>query len=367
MADDVASPSGDTHVTTSTSGQASASLDPATTRMFVEASETAAVLRTQFAQNRELMTTLGRMLRKLQPRAVISCARGSSDHAATFAKYLIETRAGVLTASAAPSVSSVYFAPQNLERCLFLAISQSGRSPDLIATTRAAKDAGAFVVALVNEPGSPLAELADMALPLCAGPEHSVAATKSYLASLAAIAHLVAEWTNDAELLASLADAPDLLEQSWPLDWSQTLPFLRGIEHLYVVGRGLGLGIAMEAALKCKETCGLHAEAFSSAEVLHGPQALLGPGFPALVLSQDDETRPGIVAVARQLMDRGVDVVIAGVSLPGAMVLPTIAAHPVVESLLMAQSFYRLANDLSVSKGRNPDQPPHLRKITETR
>jgi glutamine---fructose-6-phosphate transaminase (isomerizing) len=367
MADLASFPHQDASVIPSPGADAAKPLDPSATFMFNEAAETAAVLRAQFARNREAMTTLGRMLRKLAPRAVISCARGSSDHAATFAKYLIETRAGVLTASAAPSVSSVYFAPQNLQRCLFLAISQSGRSPDLLATTRAAKDAGAFVVALVNEPDSPLAELADMALPLCAGKENSVAATKSYLASLAAIVHLVAEWTDDALLLASLADAPDLLERAWPLDWSQALPFLRGVEHLYVVGRGLGLGVAMEAALKCKETCGLHAEAFSSAEVLHGPQALLGPGFPALVLSQDDETRAGIVAVARQLMARGVDVVVAGAAIPGAMVLPTLAAHPVIEALLMTQSFYRLANDLSVSKGRNPDQPPHLRKITETR
>jgi len=246
------------------------------------------VLRGQFERNRSAVAALGARLRELAPRAVISCARGSSDHAATFAKYLIETRAGVLTASAAPSVSSVYFAPQNLQGCLFLAISQSGRSPDLLATAKAAKEAGAFVVALVNEDDSPLAALADQALPLCAGKEISVAATKSYLASLAAIVHLVAEWTQDEELLGSLRDAPALLECGWDLDWSRALSFLRGVEHLYVVGRGLGLGIAMEAALKCKETCGLHAEAFSSAEVLHGPPAFLGPRIPALVPSQDD-------------------------------------------------------------------------------
>src|SRR5258706_2779462 len=124
--------------------------DPASTRMFAEAGEAAAVFAAQFVRNRDAAADLGRELRVRPPRAVVTCARGSSDHAATYAKYLIETHAGVLTASAAPSISSIYFAKQNLAGVLFIAISQSGRSPDLIATAKAAKRAGATVVALVN-------------------------------------------------------------------------------------------------------------------------------------------------------------------------------------------------------------------------
>src|SRR5262249_53411307 len=152
--------------------------------------EAPAVLRAQAARNRESAKELGERLHKLAPRAVVTCARGSSDHAATYAKYLFETRLGGLTASAAPSVSSVYGASQDRRDCLFIAISQSGRSPDILATTESARNAGACVVALVNAEDSPLAAAAHHALPLCAGEERSVAATKSYIASLAALLHL---------------------------------------------------------------------------------------------------------------------------------------------------------------------------------
>ena len=342
-------------------------IDPEATHMFREAAEAADAVRIQFESNQARALELGNTLRSLAPRAVVTCARGSSDHAATFAKYLIETRLGVLTSSASPSVSSVYGVKQDLRECLFLAISQSGRSPDLIAAARAARTAGATVVALVNSDATPLAEVADYLLPLCAGPEQSVAATKSYIASLAAIVHLVAAWTDDKILLDALTSAPALLARAWQLDWGAALPTLRDTSHLYVIGRGVGLGIAQEAALKCKETSGLHAEAFSGAEVRHGPQALLQANFPALLFTQDDETRLDLEALARELIARDVKVMIAGSPVASATVLPTIAAHPVIQPLLLAQSFYKLANALAVARGCDPDRPPHLRKVTETR
>ena len=342
------------------------SLDPASTRMFREASAAGAAVREQLNRNRERARELGARLRAKAPRAVVTCARGSSDHAATYAKYLFETRAGVLVASAAPSIASVYGARQDLRDCLFVAISQSGRSPDLLSTLAAAKEAGAITVALVNDEESPLAALADHALPLCAGEEQSVAATKSYIASLAALAHLTAEWTGDPVLARALARAPAELERAWELDWQAALETLRPANHLYVIARGMGLGIAQEAALKCKETCGLHAESFSSAEVRHGPQALLRENFPALVFAQGDETREGIEALACDLVAREVTVLLAGATVPGAIPLPTIASHPAIEPILVAQSFYRLANALAIARGRDPDRPPHLSKITET-
>jgi glucosamine--fructose-6-phosphate aminotransferase (isomerizing) len=335
--------------------------------MFAEAGEAGARVRTQFERNRGELARLGERLRALPPRAVVTCARGSSDHAATFAKYLIETRLGVLTASAAPSIASVYRARQDLAQTLFVAISQSGRSPDLVAATQAAREAGATVIALVNEEDTPLAAAAHHAVPLCAGPEQSVAATKSYIAALAALVHLVAEWSNDAALLDALARAPDQLDRAWELDWTAAIAPLEKASHLYVIARGPGLAIAQEAALKCKETCALHAEAFSSAEVRHGPQALLRAGLPALLFIQDDETRAGTQALAQELVERGVEVLHAGGEVRGAKALPTIEAHPVVESLLQVQSFYRLANALALARGCDPDRPPHLRKVTETR
>lgn len=332
--------------------------------MFAEAAEAPAAVARLLAANREAAEALGAELRALNPRAVVTCARGSSDHAATYAKYLVETATGVLTSSAAMSVSSVYAAEPKLDGVLYLAISQSGRSPDLLAACEAAKRGGALVVALVNDETSPLAALAHRTLPLHAGPELSVAATKSYITALAAIAQLVAAWTQDAELAAGLDRLPAVLANAWELDWSPAVARLKSAHNLYVLGRGVGFAVAQEAALKFKETCGLHAEAFSAAEVLHGPMALVTRGFPVLVFAQDDESETGVLDMAKGLEDRGADVLLAGG--PGSNVLPTLAAHPSLEPIVRIQSFYRMANALSVARGHDPDRPPHLNKVTET-
>ena len=180
-------------------------------------------------------------------------------------------------------------------------------APILLATVAAAKSSGATVLAICNTPGAPLVTSADLIIEVRAGLETSVAATKSYLATLAAIARMVAAWTGNRSLGASLDELPNLMDRSWALDWSSALPTMVSADHLYVVGRGLGLSAAQEVALKCKETCGLHAEAFSSAELRHGPFALLKQGFPALLLAQPDATRPAIAALANELAQRGVD------------------------------------------------------------
>lgn len=340
------------------------------TGMFQEAGEAARVVARQVAANARVAAVIGERLRASPPRAVVTCARGSSDHAATFAKYLIETRTGVLTSSAALSVSSVYAAQQDLEGVLYVAISQSGKSPDLLAAVEAAKQGGAFTLALVNDETSPLAALADAVLPLHAGPELSVAATKSYIAALAAIVQLVAAWTQDDELAGALEALPTALSAAWEQDWSAGIEALREATNLYVLGRGVGFGIAQEAALKFKETCGLHAEAFSAAEVLHGPMALVKDGFPALVLAQHDETYAPTLAMAQGLAERGATVLLAGGTASGATTLPTAqptgAGHPVLEPILAVQSFYRMAAGLSVARGYDPDRPPHLNKVTKT-
>ena len=342
------------------------SRDPSTTALFREAAAAPRAVAELLARNREAARSVGAVLGKMAPRAVVTCARGSSDHAATYAKYLIETRLGVLTASAAPSVASVYRASQDLRDCLFLAISQSGASPDIVASAQAARRAGALVVAIVNDEASPVAAAADHCLPLHAGEEESIAATKTWIASLAALAQLAAAWTGDARLEAALDAAPDLLERAWALAWDEAADRLARREHLFTIARGIGLAVAQEAALKCKETCGLHAESFSAAEVRHGPQALLGGGFPALAFGQDDEARPSLEALARDLITRRVEVFAAGIEVEGAVTLPTIEADPAIQPMLLAQSFYRLANALAIARGLDPDRPPNLRKVTRT-
>jgi glucosamine--fructose-6-phosphate aminotransferase (isomerizing) len=333
--------------------------------MFREAAEAPAVVERLVTANRPLIQALAAALRADPPRAVVTCARGSSDHAATYAKYLIETSTGVITSSAALSVSSVYASEPKLEGVLYLAISQSGKSPDILAAVEAAKQAGALVVALVNDEASPLAALADHVLPLHAGPEISVAATKSYIAALAGIAQLVAAWSQDAELEGALQALPEVLRQAWLLDWSPAAERLKAARNLYVLGRGVGYGVAQEAALKFKETCGLHAEAFSAAEVLHGPMALVKEGFPVLIFAQADQSQDSVVTLARDLRARGVDVMLAGGD-EGDGVLPTVSTHPNLEPIARIQSFYRMANGLSILRGHDPDKPPHLNKVTET-
>lgn len=336
------------------------------TALFTEAAEAPARVEQQLRHNAAVLAELGQRLRAKPPRALITCARGSSDHAATFAKYLVETRIGVLVASAAPSISSLYAAPAQMQDTLLLAISQSGASPDLLATVQRAREAGALVVAAVNVQDSPLARAANYTLPLCAGPERSVAATKSYIASLAAILQLTAMWSQDAELLAASQCLPAQLQRAWTSNWQEALPALASERDLYVVGRGLGLAVAQEAALKLKETCSMHAEALSAAELRHGPMALVTAGFPVLLFAQDDETHAGVRALATELVGRGARVMVAGAQVEGAVQLPAVAAHPAVQPLLLIQSFYRFVNELALARGMDPDHPPHLRKVTET-
>ena len=341
-------------------------VDAADTSMFREAREAPLRVRAQLDQDAAHIARIAEALRQFNPRTVLTSARGSSDHAATFARYLLETHLGLVTASASPSVSSVYGARQDLSQCVFLVISQSGRSPDLLSAAAAAKASGALVVALVNAEDAPLVAVADHVIALRAGLELSVAATKSYICALAAILHLVAHWSADDTLLHALANLPGQLEAAWQLDWRPMVETLKPVQNLFVLGRGLGLSVAQEAALKFKETCGLHAEAFSSAEVRHGPMALMQKNLPVLIFAQDDETRPGVEELARELSAGGVNVLLAGAEMTGVRTLPVLGAPAAIAPLLFAQTFYRWAAVLAVARGYDPDHPPHLRKVTET-
>jgi glutamine---fructose-6-phosphate transaminase (isomerizing) len=344
----------------------SGSVTPESTCMFREAGEASDVVRRQRDRNAERVSDLACRLRDSKPRAVVTLARGSSDHAATFARYLIETRAGVLTSSASPSVGSIYDSTPDLSGAVVLAISQSGRSPDLIATAKRAAEQGALLVAMVNDEGSPLAAMADVVIPLCAGPERSVAATKSFIASLAATIHLLAEWTGDTEIEAALSALPDKLSEAWSLDWSAALPELCAATSMFVVGRGHALGTVQEAALKLKETCGIQAEGFSAAEVRHGPMAVVREDFPVLLFGQNDESLESVASLASEFASRAARVLSAGLPDAPGTVLPVVAADPLIAPILQIASFYRLANALAVRRGLDPDRPLHLTKVTET-
>ena len=330
-----------------------------------EAGESAEAVARFLDRNAAALDRIAARLRDSPPDCAVTCARGSSDHAATYAKYVIETLTGVVTASAALSVGSLFRTHTRPARRLCLAISQSGRSPDLLAMVDAHRDAGAFVVALVNEPDSPLGNLAHEVLLLHAGAERSVAATKSYIASLAGIAALTAGWAGDRELRRAIDELPARLGTAFEADWSPATDMLRDSTNLFVIGRGYTLGVAQEAALKLKETCALHAESFSSAEVKHGPMAIVGEGFPLIAFAGSDAAGDDVRETAALFEQRGAHVAIADAA--GSGNLPTARAHPVIEPILMIQSFYRCANALALARGLNPDAPPYLSKVTKTR
>jgi glucosamine--fructose-6-phosphate aminotransferase (isomerizing) len=303
-----------------------------------------------------------------EPRHVaLTVARGSSDHAASYFASLTMSRIGVPVASLPMSVATLQQAPLRVQGQLAVAFSQSGKSPDLVGTMAALRDAGALTVAAVNAPSSPLADACEWHLPLLAGPELSVAATKSYIAMLSLSAQLIAFWQRDEQLLAALRTLPDALRAAGALDWSAAVAELRDVERMIVIGRGLGLAIAQEAALKLKETSGIQAEAFSSAEVRHGPMELIDRGYPLLVFAPRGPEQPGLIQLARDMGSRGARVLLAAPDdVPEATLPLTRTAHPALDPIAAILSFYVMAAGLAAARGRNPDAPRHLNKITET-
>ena len=339
------------------------------TFMAAEIAEAGAVVRRQLAGNAALTAKLAAELRACKPSFVATVARGSSDHAALYLKHLVELQLGLACASLGPSIASLYHAPLKLEGAVAIAISQSGRSPDIVAMQRAAKDQRATTIAFVNEEGSPLARETDALLPLCAGLERSVAATKSMIASLVAGAALVADWSDDPRLRAALTKLPSLLDAS-----SAAAPATEAIEtlarasSLFVVGRGATHAIAAEAALKLKETSAIHAEAFSSAEVLHGPAGIIRPGFPVLAFAPADAARPGFFDTLDRLAAFGATPLL--VDIEPHKRWPTLVAldggHPLLTPIVALHALYQVVEATARRRGRDPDQPPHLKKVTET-
>jgi len=307
-------------------------------------------------------------LKRQPPQVAVTCARGSSAHAATFGKHLIERYLGIPVAAAAPSVATVYGQRLRLRDQLFLAISQSGRSDDLIEQTTVAKAAGAITVALVNATDSPLARASDVVLPIEAGPELSVAATKTFIASVSALLRLAALWTEDRAMTDSLERLPDRLRTAADLDWDEVLAGIETAPSLVTIGRGPTLAIAREASLKLKETCNLHAEAFSGAEFLHGPVALVDDDYPILMFLPTDAAQQALRGLAANLRDKGALLYVAEPGEAAAGRLPALAPdHPEADAICLIQSFYGLAVRLARLRGIDVDRPRHLQKVTRTR
>ncbi len=340
-------------------------------RMLHESLAAPGVVRQLLQANGPACAALGQRLRAQPPAAVLTLARGSSDHAASYAAYLVMARLGRLVTSLPMSLLTLYDSRLPGEGTLSLAFSQSGQSPDLVEPTRRLRASGATTVAFVNAEGSPLAAAAEQVLPLHAGEERSVAATKSCLAQFVAGAQLVAAWQDDDRFAAALAALPETMDRAAARRWADALPALATADRLYVVGRGPGLAVAAEAALKFKETCGIQAEAFSGAEVQHGPMALVGEGYPVLVMALRGPAQPGLLALSQTLAARGARVWVVmpedQSAPPGTVALPLEPAPLAdLDPVTALQSFYPWVEALSRGRGRDPDAPPHLAKVTRT-
>jgi len=341
--------------------------------MQAEALAAPQVVAKQLAENVGTVKQIVTHLQKNPPNFVFTIARGSSDHAAYFAKYLFAMQTGLMCVSLPPSLNSLYHSKLEVKHALAIAVSQSGASPDICSSLQAAKERGATTIAIVNHTDSLLANIADFVLPMHAGEELAVAATKTYLASLSALLQLITAFSGDKTLLNILPQLPNALAQAAQCDWSSATTRLAKAVNLIVMARGAGYPIAAEAALKFKETANIHAEAFSAAEFQHGPMALVRPDFPLLFFTQLDATLPSTLALCERMTHLGAqtllaatndDVINAKVAQQFLPLPPSL--HPICDPLLTIQAFYPMIAALAQQRGYDPDQPNHLCKITET-
>ncbi|MGF9694339.1 SIS domain-containing protein [Rhizobium sp. 0TCS1.26] len=317
--------------------------------------------------NQAALDSVGKALRERDPAVVVTIARGSSDHAAYFLKYAIELELGIPVASLGPSLSSIYQVPLKLERAAAIAVSQSGASPDIVSLAKSARDGGALTVALANTLPSPLTETANFAVDIGAGPEIAVAATKSFVNSIVTGLAILAAWKGDAALTRAVQDLPNQLGRALSLDWSMLVEPLSSADSLYMLGRGPTLAIASEAALKCKETCELHAEAYSSAEVLHGPVSLVADSFPIIAFAARDKAEASIAETASKMAAKKASVYLTSSKGDGPTALPFVeTGHPLTDALCLIIPYYGMVEALSRSRGFNPDKPAALKKVTET-
>lgn len=338
-----------------------------TTLMRSEALAAASVIEEQFSENVDLMDDVAQYLNQKNPYSLVSIARGSSDHAAQYLNFLATAKMGKLTTSLSMSALTLYQTELDVSKSIGVAISQSGQSPDIIRPIEYMRGKSAPTFALVNDVNSPLAKAAQWTIPLHAGPEKAVAATKSFMASLSASATLIAAWKNDLELTRGLHHLPDDLLKAQALDWTSPIETLKAAKRIMIVGRGYGLSLALEAALKLKETCSIQAEAFSAAEIKHGPQALIEEGYPLLIFANRGPALHSMLDLAADMKARGANVILAAPPFVKDKQLEIQTTHAEELDVITAiQSFYLMAEELSRSLGLNPDEPRHLSKVTKT-
>lgn len=335
--------------------------------MLAEARDAPQAIAVQLAGDVDAYQRFGELLRGPSCTALLTLARGSSDHAAQFIAYLIMARLGRLVTSLPMSLITLYQSKIGCEGLVAMAFSQSGQSPDLVEPARLFSENGATTAAFVNDTESPLARSVQWVFPLHAGVESSVAATKSFIAQLVAGVRVVAAWQQDADLHRALTALPEVLAHALAIDWSEGVGALLDTDRLIVIGRGTSMPVALEAALKLKETCAIQAEAFSAAEVRHGPMALIENGYPLLVFAPRGPAQGNLLALAQEMRERGAKVLLAApADVPGCDLPIVEAGLAELDPISAIASFYPMVEALARARGRDPDQPRHLAKVTRT-
>ena len=339
-----------------------------------EMREQPAVARRLIHEGRAGVEKIAAVIREQKPDFAVLAARGSSDNAARYGQYLLGIHDNLIAALATPSIFTQYHAKPNMRDALVIGISQSGQSPDIVEVVREAQKQGGVTLAVTNEPESPLARAADLVLPLLAGSERSVAATKTYSAQVTAMAMLSAALRADpAEAWADLERLPDLLARTLELNKNAMKSAAKFHEptRLIVVGRGYNLSTAFEITLKVKETTGIVADGYSSADFLHGPKTLIDKGFPVLLVApgRNFTDLEEVAALAKEkgaaliaVSDRKDILEQADVALPLPEGTPEWLS-PIV-AVVPGQMW---ALGISLARGRNPDAPSGLTKVTHTR
>jgi glucosamine--fructose-6-phosphate aminotransferase (isomerizing) len=311
---------------------------------------------------------VARRIRDRAPRFALIAARGTSDHAALYAKYLVETRLGLPVGLVSPSALTVYRAQPEYADVLWISISQSGGSPDLIESTSRAREGGAWTLAITNAPESELAAASDAHIDVLAGPELAVAATKSYTSELLACWLLIESWAGgDTARAAVLPDlARDLIARGEGLEAAGRYRF---VDRLVTTGRGFAYPTAREAALKLMETSYLAAHAFSSADLMHGPLAMIDEDRPVIAVVPFGAAGAAMQPVLDRLAERGADVLVEGdisraPAAAASIRLPDTGDDiaPVLQIIPLQQLAYAMA----IARGYDPDAPRGLRKVTET-
>ena len=337
------------------------------TKMLEETLQTKDVLIKQWRVNSDLRLEIADYIKKNNPYCFATIARGSSDHAAAFFNYLISLKLEKLSLSLSPSLVSVHGLKLDLSKTIGVAISQSGKGPDIISVVKEVNKQGSKSIALVNDTNSPLAQTASFAYPLCADTEASVAATKSFIASMYASASLVAKISHDVELTQAVENFPESLPREVECHWPQMIDMLTDCTQMMIVGRGLGFSIAHEAALKLKETCHIQAEAFSSAEIKHGPQAVVGTNYPLIVFAPRGIEQESLIHLGLEMRQRGAKVCIVSDKLiSDEDCTYTLSGHNDLDPLNLIYSFYLMVQKLARVRGLDPDNPRFLSKVTMT-